>query len=266
MRKLLGLAYTFAIVLGACAQLDTGTVTLESLNFPNPSSVKNLAAGNNDNYNISNSFTVVDMNANASGSTITGVNGTAYVDGDAFMLRNNSAALPITLSNQNTNSLAANRFIMPFSQDVVLQPRQSMWFYKNDNAGGIVPVSWAPTLSVTTVNTSPGRSLNTTFTPSATNDIEVYYSIKVQTGLTLVAGAQGQVDLACDTNVTPTTIVQTISQESTGSLSVGVNLQASTTMVIRYRVPRGHNCRLNTTNVTGTPVYTFVRQVEQTLS
>ena len=263
MRKLLGLAYAF-LALAACAQLDTSEVALESLNFPNPSAVNNLAAGNNNDYAISGVFTVIDLNANAAGSTLTGVDRTAYVDGDAFMLRNHSAALSVTIANQSASSLANNRFILPFSQDVTLQPRQSMWFYRNDNAGGFAPVAWSPSLVVTSTNTAPGRAFNTTFTPSATTDVEVYYSIKIQTGLTLTTGAHGQVDLACDANATPTTIVQTISNESTGTLAIGLNLQASNTLVVRYRVPRAQNCRLNTTNVVGTPVYTLVRQVEQT--
>jgi hypothetical protein len=73
------------------------------------------------------------------------------------------------------------------------------------------------------------------------------------------------VDLVCDATTTPTTIVETVQSESTGTLTVGLNLQSSNTLVLHWRVPAAHRCKLTTTNDTGTPTYSIARQVLQTL-
>lgn len=233
------------------------------LNLPNPHSPFNLAAGNNNNYNLDGSYTVVDLVANASGSTITGLNRLQHLDGDSVILRNHSASLPITLSNEDTNSTAGNRFIFPGALSIVLQPRESLWVARNLNADGYVPIYYFRATSATSKNTAPGRSFNTTYKPSATQDVLLTYSVRIQTGLTLAAGAAGRVDLMCDNNTTPTTVVATVQQGSTGTLTIGLNLQSSNTLVIHYRAMRNENCRMVTTNETGTATFTLVAQVEQ---
>lgn len=100
---------------------------------------------------------------------------------------------------------------------------------------------------------------------STTADTEYSISVKIGTTLSLTGGAAGTVDLLCDATATPSTIVQTISSESTGTLTIGLNLVASNTMVMRWRVPAAGRCRLVTTNNAGTPTFTIVRQVLQTL-
>ena len=69
----------------------------------------------------------------------------------------------------------------------------------------------------------------------------------------------------CDASTTPTTIVETVQSESTGTLTVGLNLQSSNTLVLRWRVPAGHRCKLQSTNDTGTLTYSITRQSLQTL-
>jgi hypothetical protein len=124
--------------------------------------------------------------------------------------------------------------------------------------------------------TGPGALVSGTSTPSlalngsavqfsTTADTEYTASIKITTTLSLSGGAAGHVDLLCDSSSTPSTIVQTIQSESTGTLTVGLNLQSSNTLVLRYRVPVAHRCRLTSTNDTGTPTYSIVRQVLQTM-
>jgi hypothetical protein len=100
---------------------------------------------------------------------------------------------------------------------------------------------------------------------STTNDTIYTASIKILTTLSLSGGAAGHVDLLCDATATPSTIVQTVQSESTGTLTIGLNLQASNTLVVSWRVPAGHRCRLVSTNDTGTPTYTLPRQLLQTL-
>lgn len=124
--------------------------------------------------------------------------------------------------------------------------------------------------------TGPGALVTATSTPSlalngsvvqfdATHDTEYAVSVKIATTLSLTGGAAGHVDLMCDASTTPTTIVETVSNESTGTLTIGLNLVTSSTQVLRYRVPAAHRCKLTTTNDTGTPTITIVRQVLQTL-
>lgn len=99
----------------------------------------------------------------------------------------------------------------------------------------------------------------------ATHDTVYTVSIKITTTISLSGGAAGHVDLLCDTTATPTTIVETVQSESTGTLTVGLNLQTSNTLPLQWRVPAGQRCRLVSTNDTGTPTYLITRQVLQTL-
>lgn len=124
--------------------------------------------------------------------------------------------------------------------------------------------------------TGPGALISGSSTPTMTLngaavqfstsvDTEYTASVKITTTLSLSGGAAGHVDLLCDSSSTPSTIVQTIQSESTGTLTIGLNLQSSNTLVMRVRVPVAHRCRLATTNDTGTPTYSIVRQVLQTM-
>lgn len=99
----------------------------------------------------------------------------------------------------------------------------------------------------------------------STHDTIYTVSIKIATSLSLSGGSAGHVDLVCDSSASPTTIVETISSESTGTLTVGLNLVSSNTLVMHWRVPAGDRCKAVTTNDTGTPVFTIVRQRLQTL-
>lgn len=121
--------------------------------------------------------------------------------------------------------------------------------------GSLVVSSSTPTLSI------GGSAVQF----STTADTIYTVSVKITTTLTLSGGAAGHVDLLCDSSATPSTIVATVQGESTGTLTVGLNLQASNTLVMHWRVPVSHRCRLTSTNDTGTPTYSITRQVLQTL-
>lgn len=133
-------------------------------------------------------------------------------------------------------------------------------------AGATGPTGPAGPGSLVVSQSTPTLTLNGSAVQfSTTADTEYSISVKIGTTLSLTGGAAGTVDLLCDATATPSTIVQTISSESTGALTIGLNLVASNTMVMRWRVPVSGRCRLVTTNNTGTPTFTIVRQVLQTL-
>lgn len=90
-------------------------------------------------------------------------------------------------------------------------------------------------------------------------------SIKIITTLSLSGGAAGHVDVLCDSNTTPSTVMATVQSESTGTLTIGLNLQSSNTLVASVRVKAGDRCRLASTNDVGTPTYSIARQVLQVL-
>lgn len=121
--------------------------------------------------------------------------------------------------------------------------------------GGLVLSSSAGTLSLNGSAVQFDSSHDTIYT----------LSVKISTSLSLTGGSAGHVDLICDSSATPTTIVETISSESTGSLTIGLNLVSSNTLVMHWRVSAGDRCRATTTNDTGTPTFTLVRQRLQIL-
>jgi hypothetical protein len=83
--------------------------------------------------------------------------------------------------------------------------------------------------------------------------------VKIDTSITLTVGAAGTVKLFCDAS-TQTTEVERVASSSTGTLTVGLNLASSNTLVMMYPVSVGESCKLTTTNDTGTPVFTLVSQ------
>lgn len=147
-----------------------------------------------------------------------------------------------------------------------------------DNTAGVGPTGATGATGATgsTGATGPGSLVTSSSAPSlalngsaiqfdSAHDTIYTISIKIATALSLTGGAAGHVDLICDASATPTTIVETISSESTGTLTLGLNLASSATLVMRWRVPAGDRCKATTTNDTGTPVFTLVRQRLQTL-
>lgn len=113
----------------------------------------------------------------------------------------------------------------------------------------------SPTTTPTT------RAFATNFTPSATRPTLVIYSIKVDVD----SGEDGRVELRSDTNATPTTVRATVENKLTVGGVLGVTGSGHVTSVLTYIVPAGHNVRIATTTVAGTPIYTIVSQTEQQL-
>lgn len=124
--------------------------------------------------------------------------------------------------------------------------------------------------------TGPGALISALSTPTltingaavqfdTTHDVNYKATIKIGTAISLTTGAAGHVDLLCDANTNPTTIVDTVSNEQTGTLVVGANLVQSMTASLNWRARPNDRCKLTSTNDTGTPTYTLVRQSLQTL-
>lgn len=128
------------------------------------------------------------------------------------------------------------------------------------------PAMPVPSPSRVSAQSTPTLTLNGSAVQFSTIKDTIYtVSVKISTVLSLTGGSAGHVDLVCDATTTPTVIVGTVSSESTGSLTIGLNLVASNTLTMSWRVPVGHRCKLPTTNDTGTPTFTLVRQLLQIL-
>ena len=124
--------------------------------------------------------------------------------------------------------------------------------------------------------TGPGALVTSTSAPSltlggsavqfdATHDVEYTAVVKISASLSLTGGQAGHVDLVCDSSSSPSTVVETAQLENTGALTVGLSIVSSMTQSLRWRAPAGHYCKLTTTNDTGTPTFTLVRQWKQVL-
>lgn len=123
-----------------------------------------------------------------------------------------------------------------------------------------VPLPSVPAYSQSTVT----RSLNTAFTPSATNDMYVAYSVNIATTLSLTSGAAGTVSLQISPTGSTWTTIGQIANANTGSLTIGLNLAQNITGVLSGTVPTGYQAKLVTANTTGTPTFTYVTGQEST--
>lgn len=106
----------------------TGKVTLlgtvpGNVVFSGSSTPAALAAGNNNDFALPATVSRIRFSANAAGSTLTGLG--AGTDGQVIVIQNISAN-DLTLSPEDVNSLAANRFAINGAQ--VLGQNQSLAF------------------------------------------------------------------------------------------------------------------------------------------
>lgn len=109
------------------------------------------------------------------------------------------------------------------------------------------------------------RALNAAFQPSSINAVNSRYAVSISCSLSLTGGQEGKVELLSDASNPPTTIRDTISNSNSGALTIGLSLVQKNTMGLGYIVPAGHFVLLKTTNVTGTPTFAMVSQVEEVL-
>lgn len=125
--------------------------------------------------------------------------------------------------------------------------------------------------------TGAGALVTSTGTPSfaiggaaiqldATHDTQVSLSLSVAATLSLTGGAQATGHLFCDASSSPTFEVITQPGGNTGTLTVGLSLTQTTGILLVYRVPAGHFCKVTVTNDSGSPTVTLIRQVRQTFN
>lgn len=101
-----------------------------------------------------------------------------------------------------------------------------------------------PSGIVTYVDNPSSRTLNTTFQPSATYAVHVAYTISIAATITLSGGQTGTVTLLADTNTTPTTLRNKVSNSNTGTLTIGLNLTNTQEVTLTYLVLPGYNVKL----------------------
>jgi hypothetical protein len=85
-----------------------------------------LLTGSNNDINIApngNTSTYLRFLVNSAGSTLSGMSATTVGDGDQFVVRNDSTTGNLTLTNEDTASLAGNRFLTPGAVTVQIPPR-----------------------------------------------------------------------------------------------------------------------------------------------
>lgn len=73
----------------------------------------------------------------AGGSTLTGIDATAMVDGQTVQLFNQSTVDTILLLNQSGLSAAGNRFFLPLNADFPVLPGQVVLFIKDTDSGSL---------------------------------------------------------------------------------------------------------------------------------
>lgn len=111
------------------------------------------------------------------------------------------------------------------------------------------------------------RSLNSCFQVSAAKDAFVAYSVDVDTSISLIGGANGQVALRTYSDSGCTTDGHTIQQGKaglTGTVVVGLAMNNPSSVSLGGIITRGRYAKLETTNLSGTPTYTVQATQEVT--
>jgi hypothetical protein len=117
----------------------------------------------------------------------------------------------------------------------------------------------------TVTPSTPTRTLNTAFQPSATKAVLVSYSIALSvTNPLLVGSSTAQVQLLSDASNPPATVRDVVAIGSSVGITVSLQLTTTNTITLRYLVPPGHYVKLASTT-TGTASATIVAQTEETL-
>jgi hypothetical protein len=123
----------------------------------------------------------------------------------------------------------------------------------------------------------PGSAVSGTSTPTltlngsaaqfdATHDTIYTGIFSVSGTINLTTGFDGLVNLLCDTNTTPTTVIAGVGAVASGTVILGINMVTGGYYTMTARVAAGHRCRLTTTSAVGTPSYSIVNQHLQILA
>jgi hypothetical protein len=109
---------------------------------------------------------------------------------------------------------------------------------------------------------TPSRALNTTFQPHATKQVLCLYGVQITCTASLTGGQNGRVRLLSDAASPPTTIRAEVQNNNSVSLAIALTAVNGQTGLLAYLCPAGHNVRLETANVVGTPSFTLISQTE----
>lgn len=255
----------------------------------NAGAAVSLPAGNSNDYYLGGQG-VLPFVAHASGSTVTGFDTGSTTDGELLLVVN-YGTVPVVLAHQSTASTATMRMISPTGSDISLSQYQAAWIFRDENttyrwiihlgptgpqgatgatgatgAVGATGAAGADGAGFGVITTStPSRSLGSAFCPSATRPVMGYYSVRVDSSLSLTTGARGRVELLSDASNPPTTIRARIAGGSTGTLAVGLSLADTSEAPLSYLIPAGHCVLIRSVDEVGTPTYTLTTQAEQTL-
>lgn len=116
---------------------------------------------------------------------------------------------------------------------------------------GIQGVPGPNTLPVTSINTSPGRTLNSNYQIHATRPAIVVYSVQLHTVLTLIGTSSAKVELRSDTSTPPTTARSEVMHQINIGVGISVNQQSDVISNLAAFIAAGDNVRLVPTLVNG---------------
>lgn len=128
MKSILTFALTLALVT-SCKEPSSGGKVGAGFNGGKQAGTITLTTGNNNNLAPAGHqgiTPVMRVVANASGSTVTGMDSSGAADGDIVIIRNDAASGLVTLTDSDSNSLTANQFLLPNSVPVQLDHEQSI--------------------------------------------------------------------------------------------------------------------------------------------
>jgi hypothetical protein len=102
------------------------------------------------------------------------------------------------------------------------------------------------------------RSFNTAFQTAVDRDVFVNYTVSIACTISLTAGQSGIAYLETSPdNATWTTVGQVVNT-NTGTLTLGLNLTSTNSGNLYGMVPQGYWARIRTSNVTGTPTFSYL--------
>lgn len=115
-------------------------------------------------------------------------------------------------------------------------------------------------------NSAPGRSLNSTFTPSATKQVLCLYAVQIVCSASLAGGQNGRIRLLSDPPTTPasnpTTVRGEVQNQNSVSLAIALTAVNGQTGMLAYLCPAGHTVRLETAQTLGAPTFSLIGQCE----
>jgi hypothetical protein len=157
---------------------------------------------------------------------------------------------------KGTNNGLTTDSLLMIGNGVVKQMSKSKLTLPFTQLTGTATAAQIPSLAFTKVNggrttTSPVRALNTSFTPSASRDVFVAYTISITASMGILTGQTGTVFL--ETSPTGTTWIEAgrMANQANGSIANGLDLSNTQIAQVSTIVPAGYQVRLRTSGTAG---------------